>query len=78
MTIAATATREDKEKWLLRPFEWAWRISFGVTFFGVLFFFEGKVPLSQLSGILLTALAMVSVLLIFGIRRLMNATRGRP
>ena len=77
MAIAATATREDKQKWLLRPFDWAWRLSFGVSFFGLFFFFEGKVPLGQLSGILLTALVIISCLLMWGVRRFLNATRGR-
>lgn len=77
MSIATTATREDKEKWLLRPVDWAWSLSCYAAFFGIFFYFEGVMPIEELCVLLLVAITMIAGMLLWGIRRLMNVARGR-
>lgn len=77
MSIAATDTREDKMKWLVRPLDLALRVCCYMAVFGFTFWWQGQLPAEQLCVVLLTALAISGVLLAWGLRRVVNVAQGR-
>lgn len=75
-TIAASATREDKQKWLMRPFNWASNVAYFCAIFGAVYYWFGLVNDRILVPGLLAALTLTAVLLLWGFRRMHLATRG--
>lgn len=77
-TIAADAKREDRVKWLMRPFNWAYNsVGMGCLYVLLHFLDKGSIG-TQLS--LYAAVATIPVtfvLLLWGFRRMHLATRGR-
>jgi hypothetical protein len=78
MAIAAHETREDKLKWLMRPFNWASDLGLVllVTCGGALYNSDTISP-SHLCLVLLIGIGVIMGLLTFGIARMSNAARGR-
>jgi hypothetical protein len=69
--------REDRLKWLLRPFNWALGVCiYPVILIGMMWF-DSKMPSYEATVILLATLATAAGLILWGIRRVMDATRGR-
>jgi hypothetical protein len=77
MTMAALRTRDDKLKWLLRPFDWAFDIAFFGCFFGAVYCYFGLASPTVLQWTLIGALGVIGPLLLWGTARLSNAARGR-
>lgn len=77
MSIAAFETREEKEKRLLRPLDWACSVVFFSFVFGALFWFEGKIDRTVLAGFLVIGMGAASALLLWAKIRILNAARGR-
>ncbi len=75
-TIASHATREEKQTWLLRPFDWALKIAAYAAVAGLVFWYEGKLRPGDLALTLVVVNAVVFGLLAWGVRRLMAVTRG--
>lgn len=74
--VAADAPREEKQKWLMRPFDWAYNVSFFGAFFGFIYWHFGAFDTKYLAVALCAALAVVFALLLWGFRRLHVATGG--
>lgn len=70
MSMAETMTREDKEKWLLRPLQWAWQTCIAAVIFIALIGHDGKADAQSLLVIASAALAVVTCLLLWGIMRI--------
>lgn len=75
--VAAYATRDDKEKWLMRPLNWAMHVVLFSFIFGAFFWFEGKIDSSALAIGLVVSMGVASGLLFWAVRRILNAARGR-
>lgn len=81
MSIAAHETREEKEKWLLRPLDWA----MNVTIYSLACLVVPVLNKPELMTLYpdfiaygaLGALAVVFVLLFWAIKRITDAARGR-
>jgi hypothetical protein len=73
--IAATATREEKQKWLMRPIEWASSVAWFSSTFGVVYYSFGLASDRLIIFALIAALVANSALLIWGISRMHRATR---
>jgi hypothetical protein len=69
--------REDRLKWLLRPFDWALGVCIYPVLLTGMMWFDGKLPLQDAAVILFGALVIAAGLILWGIRRVMNAARGR-
>jgi hypothetical protein len=76
-TVAASATKEEKENWLLRPFEWASNVCLlgFMAAIGMLFdkALEAKIELVILLIVMATSMGLIT----WGLRRLQNTIRGR-
>lgn len=77
MSIAAHETREDKEKWLLRPFNWALNVVFHSFVFGNVYYWYGLTEDRVLIIGLLVAFGIASVLMFWAYKRITDAARGR-
>jgi hypothetical protein len=75
--IAARATRDEKEKWLLRPINWAGETALIVSALCFFMMFDRHVSWPAIAISAIGGLLVVSGLTLWGIRRIMNATRGR-
>lgn len=75
--VAAHTTRDEKEKWLMRPLSWAIHVVFFSFIFGAFFWVEGKVDNSMLAAGFLITNGIAAVLLFWAVRRILNAARGR-
>lgn len=75
--VSADAPREAKQEWLMRPFDWAYNVSFFGAFFGFVYWYLGEFEAKYLVLPLCAALAAIFVLLLWGFKRLDVATRGR-
>jgi hypothetical protein len=73
MGIAATASREDKTNWLLRPFEWAFTVSWYAACFGIAIYWTGKAHEFHLLEWMVASTVVISGLMIWGIRRMKEA-----
>jgi hypothetical protein len=76
MAIAATATRQEKEKWLTRPIDWAWNSSFFGGCMGLLMWLNG-VETGYVLTIAIGSNICAAVLLGWAVKRITNAARGR-
>jgi hypothetical protein len=76
--IAASATREEKQDWLMRPFKWAYNsVGMGCLYVLLHFLDKGSIG-THLS--LYAAVATIPItfgLLLWGFRRVHLAARGR-
>lgn len=77
MAIAAQETREDKVKWLMRPLNCAYTTATSFAIIAGLAWHDGKADPESLALIAVSGLLITSGLLIWGIRRLTQVTRGR-
>lgn len=77
MAVTARHAREDKLKWLLRPFEWALSVCVYPALLVGMMWFDGKLPWRDAAVILFAALVIAAGLVLWGIRRMTNAARGR-
>ena len=80
MSMAETMTREDKENWLLRPLNWALRITVSMAVFVVTVWSGGelsKLGATFLLSVSVATLFVVGVLLLWGVRRINFVTGGR-
>ena len=75
-TVAATASREDKQKWLMRPFNWASNLSWFAACLGPVYYCLGVNSDVLILG-LIAAMAVISGLLLWGFRRMYIATGGQ-
>lgn len=75
--VAQSATRQEKEKWLTRPLDWAGHCGMYGSIFAGLGWFNGDIDLSIVAGIALGTILVMIGLLMWGIRRVHNAARGR-
>ena len=73
--IAATATREEKQNWLLRPFSLAADVAWLSASFGAVHYFYRLVDHTWIVGGLVIALATIAALLLWGMHRMHVATR---
>jgi hypothetical protein len=73
--IAATATREQKQAWLMRPFNWASNVSWFSATFGAVYYLFGLVDVRIIAIGLVAALAANAALLLWGFSRMHRATR---
>lgn len=74
--VAAHSTRE-KEKWLVRPINWASNVAFFSFVFGAVYYWYGFFEDRTLIISLVIAMGIASVLLFWGYVRILNAARGR-
>jgi hypothetical protein len=78
MSVEALDTREDKIKWITRPFCWAYDLAWFLCLCGIAPWYFGDVmPYSYLCAILFAGLATIAGLLLWGIARVTNVARGR-
>ncbi len=68
--VAAGATREEKQEWLKRPFNWAYNVSFFAAFFGSIYWWLGDFDTKLLVPPLCAALAGIFGLLLWGFKRM--------
>jgi hypothetical protein len=77
MSIAAHETREDREKWLLRPLNYASNVAFFSFVFGNVYYWFGLVEDRTLIIGLAVAFGVASGFLFWAVQRITNAARGR-
>lgn len=77
MSTIALDTRQQKEKWLLRPISWAGHLAWVFAVFGFVYYYFEIYGHETVVPMLIGALAATSVLLIWGLARIQNAIRGR-
>lgn len=77
MSTIAIETRQQKEKWLLRPVAIAGSIAWFAGIFGFVYYYFGIYSHETLILMLIAALAVNAGLLIWGVARIQNAIRGR-
>ncbi len=76
MAIAAHETREDKLKWLQRPFDWALNVCWFSFALGLALYLEGRTPLEYICVALIAALGIACGLAFWGLHR-MSYAAGR-
>ncbi len=74
--VAADAPREEKQEWLMRPFNWAYSVSFFGAFYGIVYWYFVDSDAKYLVPPLCAALAVTFSLILWGFKRLDIATRG--
>jgi hypothetical protein len=75
MSTVALETRQEKEKWLLRPTSIAGFIAWCAAIFGFVYYYFDMLSHETIIVLLVAALAVNAVLLIWGIARIQNVIR---
>lgn len=75
--VSSTATREEKEKWLFRPLNWAYDVAVSGVIVGGLPFAFGDANSKVAAVILIACLVAVSGLILWGISRISKAARNQ-
>lgn len=73
--VAADAPREEKQEWLMRPFNWAYSVAWFSMFFGFVHWYFNAFDDRYLALGLIAACAVIFGLLLWGFQRLNVAVR---
>lgn len=76
MTIAAYDSREEKFKWLIRPFQWAFSVTLMTALFGFSLATDPTINDDIVIAGLIAALGGIAGILLWGVIRLRAAYEG--